>query len=65
MFFTYNMGVGFCVVVDPKDAEAVLRIAANHGAEGKIIGHTEDDLRKEVRIPKHRLVGYGGKFYTI
>jgi phosphoribosylformylglycinamidine cyclo-ligase len=63
MFFTYNMGIGFCVVVDSADAEAVRRIAAGHGVESHIIGYTEHDPGKHVRIPQYRLTGSGGKFY--
>ncbi len=63
MFFTYNMGVGFCVVVSPEDADAVRSIAHSHGVESDFIGRTVSDPKKEVRIPHHRLVGSGGRFH--
>ena len=31
MFFTYNMGIGFCVIVAPEHADSVRRIAQDHG----------------------------------
>ena len=62
MFFTYNMGIGFCVVVAPEDADAVRSIAHAHGVESEAIGHAVGDLKKEVRIPHYRLTGSGGKF---
>ena len=62
MFFTYNMGIGFCVIVAPEDVDAVLSIAHAHGAKSDVIGHTVTDSRKEVRIPHYRLLGSGGKF---
>jgi phosphoribosylformylglycinamidine cyclo-ligase len=63
MFFTYNMGIGFCVVVAPEDAESVRTIAHSHGVESAIIGHmVDDDEKREVRIPHYRLTGSGGKF---
>ena len=62
MFFTYNMGIGFCVIVAPEDVDAVRSIAHAHGAQSDVIGHTVTDSRKEVRIPHYRLLGSGGKF---
>ena len=62
MFLTYNMGIGFCVVVAPEDADAVRRIAHDYGVESHVIGHTVSDPKKQVRVPQHRLVGSGGKF---
>lgn len=63
MFLTYNMGIGFCVVVGPKDVDAVRRIAHDHAVESHVIGHTIRDERKEIRIPQYRLIGFGGKFH--
>lgn len=65
MFFTYNMGIGFCVIVAPVDVDSVRRIAHDHGVESQVIGHTVSDPKKEVRIPHYRLVGAGGKFQRI
>jgi phosphoribosylformylglycinamidine cyclo-ligase len=62
MFYTYNMGIGFCVIVAPDDVNAVRSTARAHGAESEVIGHTVNDSRKEVRIPQYRLVGADGKF---
>ena len=62
MFFTYNMGIGFCVIVAPEDVDAVRRIAHDHKVESHVIGHTASDPRKEVRILPYRLLGSAGKF---
>lgn len=62
MFFTYNMGIGFCVIVAPEDVNAVRSIAHAHGVESYIIGHIVGDGKKEVRISQYRLIGSGGKF---
>lgn len=62
MFFTFNMGVGFCVVVTPEDADAVMRIAHDHAVESSVIGHIVPDSEKTVRIPSHRLVSRHGRF---
>lgn len=57
MFFTYNMGIGFCIVVAPEDVNAVRSIADRHGVESAVIGHTIPDPERRVRIPSRRLVG--------
>jgi phosphoribosylformylglycinamidine cyclo-ligase len=63
MFFTYNMGIGFCVIVSPEDVDAVRSIARSHGVESEVIGRTVNDPRKEVRLPQYGLVGSGGRFH--
>ncbi|MDR1728736.1 MAG: phosphoribosylformylglycinamidine cyclo-ligase [Acidobacteriota bacterium] len=62
MYFTYNMGIGFCIVVDPADAGAVHAIAAKHGVPSFTIGHTVKDPDKKVYLPKDGLVGFDDKF---
>jgi len=63
MFFTYNMGIGFCVVVAPEDADKVLGIAKEHNVEAQVIGHTTQDADKKVSIPSYGLVGRSDKFF--
>jgi len=62
MFFTYNMGIGFCVVAAPESTDEVRAIAHAHGVQSDIIGRVVADGRKEVRIPQYRLVGSDGVF---
>ncbi len=38
MYSTFNMGIGFCVVVAPHDADRALQIAAEEGTDAWIIG---------------------------
>jgi phosphoribosylaminoimidazole (AIR) synthetase len=63
MFFSYNMGIGFCVVVAPEHAASVLEIAGEHGAEAFLIGHAERSDGREVILPKYHLTGFDGKFH--
>ena len=63
MYFTYNMGIGFCVIVDPEDADAAMRIAEKHNVKCSSIGHTVADPEKRVTIPSVKLVGKDGAFY--
>jgi phosphoribosylformylglycinamidine cyclo-ligase len=65
MFFTYNMGIGFCVVVHPDDAAPALEIVRRHGTESHAIGHAVSDPQKRVRIPARGLTGRDDKFYRV
>jgi phosphoribosylformylglycinamidine cyclo-ligase len=62
MFRVYNMGVGFCVVVDPRDADRVRAIAAEHGRRATAIGYAVHDPRRRVWMPRQGLVGSESTF---
>jgi phosphoribosylformylglycinamidine cyclo-ligase len=63
MFEVFNMGVGFCYVVDPAAAEATLAILREHGRSASRIGQGVADPEKTVRIPAKKLAGRGKKFW--
>ena len=62
MFRVYNMGTGFCVVVDPGDAGRVREIAAAHGHHAAVIGYAVNDPKRRVWVPQRSLVGQGTTF---
>jgi phosphoribosylformylglycinamidine cyclo-ligase len=62
MFRVYNMGVGFCAIVDPDDAPRAIEIAARHGRKAAVIGYAVDDAERRVWIPERALVGKGDDF---
>ncbi len=62
MYFTYNMGIGFSVILAPQDADAAHAIARKHRSESYTIGFAVADPEKKVRIPSAKLVGAGGRF---
>jgi phosphoribosylformylglycinamidine cyclo-ligase len=62
MYFTYNMGIGFCIVIDPKDVDAAHAIAQKHNVPSFTIGHTVMDPEKKVSLPQVGLVGFDDKF---
>jgi phosphoribosylformylglycinamidine cyclo-ligase len=64
MYEVFNMGVGFCYVVDPDTAEPVLTILKAHGRQAQRIGHAVSDKDKTVRIPQRGLVGRHKTFST-
>jgi phosphoribosylformylglycinamidine cyclo-ligase len=62
MYFTYNMGIGFCIVLAPEDADAAHSIARKHNAQSYTIGHAVKDPEKKVYLPSVKLVGFDDKF---
>jgi len=62
MFEVYNMGVGFCVIVDPTKAGIVLSILEQYGRKAWVIGEVIDDSTKGVYLPRHRLSGHEKHF---
>ncbi|MFL6797110.1 MAG: phosphoribosylformylglycinamidine cyclo-ligase [Xanthobacteraceae bacterium] len=63
MFEVFNMGVGFCYVVDPADADATLAILARHGRTAQRIGYAVADKEKIVRIPERNIMGKHKRFW--
>jgi len=63
MFEVFNMGTGFCVIVEgTKEVEDVIRICRGHEVVSHVIGQVEACHGKEVTIPAKNLVGKGQKF---
>jgi len=62
MFAVFNMGIGFCAVVEEKDAARAVAIAASHGKRAWRIGHATADASRRVHLPQHGLVGQGKHF---
>ena len=62
MFRVYNMGVGFCVVVDSADVERSLEVLGEWGTDCHVLGYAVADAGRRVRIEPYRLVGENGRF---
>ncbi|MBM2812128.1 MAG: purM [Chloroflexi bacterium] len=63
MFRVFNMGIGFCFVVTPADADRVIRIAESNGKRAYCIGHTTRDESQQVFVKPYGIVGRGKRFY--
>jgi phosphoribosylformylglycinamidine cyclo-ligase len=63
MHEVFNMGVGFCYVVDPAGADAALAILERHGRAAQVIGHAVADAEKTVRLPAKNLAGRHKRFW--
>jgi phosphoribosylformylglycinamidine cyclo-ligase len=64
MFEVFNMGIGFCYVVDPAAADLTLSILQQHGRQAQPIGRAVADPEKKVRIPERKLVGRHKSFWS-
>jgi phosphoribosylformylglycinamidine cyclo-ligase len=63
MFEVYNMGVGFCVIVDETKVNLVLEILDNHHREAWVIGKVVEDRTKGVEIVQPHLIGHNKQFH--
>jgi phosphoribosylformylglycinamidine cyclo-ligase len=57
MYEVFNMGIGFCYIVDPAAAEMTLSILKQHGRHARRIGYAVADKEKAVRILQRNLIG--------
>ncbi|MBW9222821.1 phosphoribosylformylglycinamidine cyclo-ligase [Methanothermococcus sp. SCGC AD-155-K20] len=66
MFRTFNMGIGFCVIVDKKDSERAIEIANNYNIPAYIIGKVVNEVEvNEEKIKNGAIVKYKGKYMVI
>src|SRR6266705_2091067 len=65
MHAVYNMGIGFCAVVAPEDADRAVGILGSNGKRAHRIGHAVSDARRRVTLPKQGLVGQGKHFRRV
>jgi phosphoribosylformylglycinamidine cyclo-ligase len=64
MFEVFNMGMGFCYVVDPAGVDHTLAILKKHGRTAQRIGYAVADAQKIVRIPARGLAGQNKRFWN-
>lgn len=65
MFFVYNMGIGFCIIVPPEEAERVISIVHSHEKRAYKIGRTISDKEHKVYVRPKGLVGKDKRFQKI
>jgi phosphoribosylformylglycinamidine cyclo-ligase len=63
MFRVFNMGVGFCVAVDPADSDRVIQTAKDHGVPAHRIGRVNDSPERAVHLKPVGLIGKGDRFF--
>jgi phosphoribosylformylglycinamidine cyclo-ligase len=55
MFHIYNMGIGFCFIVEESRADNVISAVQSYGKQASIIGHVKASSDKAVLIPARGL----------
>ena len=65
MYATFNMGIGFCVVVSRADQEAAMTALSRAGEDAVRIGWVTSRPGKSVSIPSKGLVGRGDTFEPV
>ena len=63
MFAVFNMGVGFCFVVDEASSDGVISILKSHGRDARRIGYAVRDPEKTVNVLQRNLVGQNKVFH--
>jgi len=62
-FSTFNMGVGFCVVVPPGDVDRAREVLSQAGAVAHVLGHATSDPRRTIEFPARELTGRAQRFW--
>lgn len=65
MYATFNMGIGFCVVVAEADLRPALDALKNVGEDAVRIGQVTGKPGKSVSIPAENLIGTGDTFSVL
>lgn len=62
MFEVFNMGIGFCYVVDQKDEAVTISILKSYNRDARRIGYAVSDPKRHVRIHERNLIGHHKTF---
>lgn len=65
MFQTFNMGIGFCIIVPHDVKQEAIDIIHSFDKDAYDIGVVVEDQYKSVMLPHHNLIGRGKRFQTI
>jgi phosphoribosylformylglycinamidine cyclo-ligase len=63
MFEIFNMGTGFCYVVEQRDADRIISMLAKHNRTAQRIGYAVADRDKVIRIPEKNISGQHKRFW--
>jgi len=56
MYRTFNMGIGFCIIVPPHEADDVLETCKKMGIEGQIIGEASEEVKVKIKVDGRSLI---------
>jgi len=61
-FSVFNMGIGFCIVVPPSDADRARGVLARAGATCHVLGYAIADAMRTIEFPARGLTGRAQRF---
>jgi phosphoribosylformylglycinamidine cyclo-ligase len=62
MYSVFNMGIGFCAVVAPENADRAISILSSNTKRAHLIGYATSDAKRRVTLSKQGLIGQGKHF---
>ena len=62
MYYVYNMGVGFCIVVPENEVSECIEKVRKHGKDAYKIGYAIKDVERRVDLRPRRLIGKDSSF---
>ena len=65
MYATFNMGIGFCVIVSPAEQDAAIEALTEAGEKPFLAGSVTGRPGRYVSIPPEGLLGHGDAFASI
>jgi phosphoribosylformylglycinamidine cyclo-ligase len=65
MYTVFNMGIGFCVVIDPSDAQKAMSVFEECGFDPFIMGKTTHDTQKKIHVFPLNLEGKDGEWIKV
>lgn len=65
MYATFNMGIGFCIVVPEDVADRALELVRAEGSTAKVIGRAVRDPSRSVKLPAVGVTGSGKTFHPM
>ena len=65
MYATFNMGIGFCVIVSPAEQDAAIEALTEAGEKPFVAGSVTGRPGRYVSIPPEGLLGQGDAFTSV
>lgn len=62
MYTVFNMGIGFCIVIHPEDAQQAVTVIEKHGFETFVMGSAVHDTQKRLQVSPLNLIGKDGNW---
>jgi len=56
LYEAFNMGIGMCIVISPRDEDTVISISNEHNFDANRIGYAKKDIKNRVYIPSKNII---------